>query len=458
MSNIAAAVNELKTLLGKRLNTSLAVLELHGANEAYFAPTPPDAVAFVHNTQEVSDIVKICAKHRCPVVPWGVGTSLEGHALAIKGGVTIDFSEMDRVVQIYPEDLQVVVQPGITREALNQELRATGLFFPVDPGANATIGGMTATRASGTTAVRYGTMKENVLALEVVLADGRIIRTGSRAKKSSSGYDLTHLMIGSEGTLGIITEITLRLQGQPDAIAAAVCDFEDVEAAVNTVIMAVQMGIPMARMELLDRQSIEALNQYSKMGLPEKPHLFMEFHGSNTSVTEQSETLKELASDMGGGDFHWSTKTEERTRLWAARHTAYFATKALKPGFDGMATDVCVPISKLAEAISDTAKDIADNGMFAPILGHVGDGNYHTLFLTDPQKPEELVMAKELSHRMNTRALALGGTVTGEHGIGMGKMKYMAEEHGSAWSVMADIKRTLDPQNIMNPGKVVEVN
>ncbi len=458
MSNIAAAVTDLKSLLGLRLNTSRAVLDLHGANEAYFPPTPPDAVAFVHSAQELSDIVKICAKHRCPIVPWGVGTSLEGHALAIKGGVTLDFSEMDQVVQVYPEDLQVVVQPGITREALNQELRATGLFFPVDPGANATIGGMTATRASGTTAVRYGTMKENVLALEVVLADGRIIRTGSRAKKSSSGYDLTHLMVGSEGTLGIITEVTLRLQGQPDAIAAAVCDFPNVEAAVNTVIMAVQMGIPMARMEFLDRQSIEALNKYSQMGLPEKPHLFMEFHGSEASVAEQSETLKELAGDLGGGDFQWSTKTEERNRLWQARHTAYFATKALKPGFDGMATDVCVPISKLAEAISDTAKDIADHGMFAPILGHVGDGNYHTLFLTDPGKPEELALAKELSHRMNTRALALGGTVTGEHGIGMGKMKYMAEEHGGAWSVMADIKRALDPQNILNPGKVVEIN
>jgi len=458
MSDIAGAVSELKSLLGERLNTSRAVLDLHGANEAYFAPTPPDAVAFVHSTQEVSDIVKICAKHHCPIVPWGVGTSLEGHALAIKGGVTLDFSEMDQVLQVYPEDLQIVVQPGITREALNQELRATGLFFPVDPGANATIGGMTATRASGTTAVRYGTMKENVLALEVVLADGRIIRTGSRAKKSSSGYDLTHLMVGSEGTLGIITEVTLRLQGQPDAIAAAVCDFADVDGAVNTVIMAVQMGIPMARMELLDTQSIAALNKYSQMGLPEKPHLFMEFHGSDASVAEQSETLKELASDLGGGTFHWSTKTEERNRLWHARHTAYFATKALKPGFDGMATDVCVPISKLAEAISDTANDIAEHGMFAPILGHVGDGNYHTLFLTDPNKPEELAMAKDLSHRMNTRALALGGTVTGEHGIGMGKMKYMAEEHGAAWGVMADIKRTLDPQNILNPGKVVEIN
>ena len=458
MSDVTAAITDLKQLLGDRLNTSRAVLDQHGQSETYFALTPPDAVAFAQNTQDVSDIVKICAKHGCPIVPWGVGTSLEGHALAIKGGVTISLAEMDKIVEVYQEDLLAVVQPGITRETLNEELRATGLFFPVDPGANATIGGMTATRASGTTAVRYGTMKENVLALEVVLADGRIIRTGSRAKKSSSGYDLTNLMVGSEGTLGIITEITLRLQGQPEAIAAAVCDFPDVEAAVNTVIMAVQMGVPMARMELIDTLSMQALNQYSQLGLPEKPHLFMEFHGSEASVAEQSEVLKELAADMGGGDFKWSTKTEDRNKLWHARHNAFFATKALRPGFDGMSTDVCVPISKLAEAITETANDATEHGMFAPILGHVGDGNYHTLFLTDPNKPEEMAMAKKLAHRMNTRALALGGTVTGEHGIGMGKMKYMTDEHGAAWSIMADIKRVLDPQNIMNPGKVVQVN
>lgn len=458
MSDISGAIAALKTLLGERLNTNRAVLDQHGQSETYFAAAPPDAVAFAHSTQEVSDIVKICAKHDCPIVPWGVGTSLEGHALAIKGGVTINMGEMNQIVAVYQEDLLAVVQPGITRETLNEDLRATGLFFPVDPGANATIGGMTATRASGTTAVRYGTMKENVLALEVVLADGRIIRTGTRAKKSSSGYDLTNLMVGSEGTLGIITEITLRLQGQPEAIAAAVCDFPDVEAAVSTVIVAVQMGVPMARMELIDTLSMQALNQYSQLGLPEKPHLFMEFHGSNAGVAEQSEMLKELAADHGGGDFQWSTKTEDRNKLWHARHNAFFATKALKPGFDGMSTDVCVPISKLAEAITDTAKDAADNGMFAPILGHVGDGNYHTLFLTDPNKPAELAMAQKLAHRMNTRALEMGGTVTGEHGIGMGKMKYMAEEHGDGWSVMADIKRTLDPQNILNPGKVVQVN
>lgn len=458
MSDIPATIAELQVLLGDRLNTSQAILDQHGQNESYFPHTPPDAVAYAHSTEDVSKIVKICAKHKCPIIPWGVGTSLEGHALAIQGGISLDLSEMNEVVEIYQEDLLTRVQPGITREALNEELRATGLFFPVDPGANATIGGMTATRASGTTAVRYGTMKENVLALEVVLADGRIIRTGSRAKKSSAGYDLTHLMVGSEGTLGIITEITLRLQGQPEAIAAAVCDFPDVESAVNTVITAVQMGVPMARIEFIDDLSIEALNEYSQMGLPEKPHLFMEFHGTDAGVIEQSETMKELVSDFGGGAFQWSTKTEDRNKLWKARHTAYFALKALKPGYNGMSTDVCVPISKLAQAIMDTAEDAKDHGMFAPILGHAGDGNYHTLFLTDPNKPEELALAKKLSHRMNDRALALGGTVTGEHGIGMGKMKYMAQEHGDGWSIMAEIKRTLDPQNILNPGKVVQVN
>ena len=458
ISNITQAIEAITALLGERLSTNRAILDQHGQSETYFRDAPPDVVAFVHNAQEVSEIVKICAQYDCPIFPWGVGTSLEGHALAFRGGITINLSEMNKLIDIYPEDLLVSVQPGITREALNEELRATGLFFPVDPGTIATIGGMTATRASGSTAVRYGTMKENVLALEVVLADGRIIRTGSKAKKSSAGYDLTHLMVGSEGTLGIITEITLRLQGQPEAIAAAVCDFPDVESAVNTVITAIQMGIPMARIEMLDSLSMQALNNYSQLGLPEKPHLFLEFHGSENTVAEQSETLKEITSDHGGGDFQWSTKTEDRTKLWKARHDAFFATKALKPGFDGMSTDVCVPISKLAEAITQTTQDAEDHGMFAPTLGHVGDGNYHTLFLTDPNNPEELETAKMLSARMNERALKLGGTVTGEHGIGVGKLKYMQAEHGDAWSIMADIKRTLDPQNIMNPGKVVQIN
>ncbi len=458
MTNIAKAIAEVKDLLGDRCSTAQSVRDLHGANEAHYAAMPPDAVAFVHTTQEVSDVVKACARHGCPIIPWGVGTSLEGHALAVKGGITLAFTQMDKVVEVYQEDLQVTVQPGITREALNEELRATGLFFPIDPGANATLGGMTATRASGTTAVRYGTMKDNVIALEVVLADGRIIRTGSRAKKSSAGYDLTRLMIGSEGTLGVITEITLALQGQPEAIAAAVCDFPDVDAAVNAVITAVQMGIPMARMELIDEASLRAINAHSGLEYPIKPHLFMEFHGSDGAVAEQSETMKGITVDLGGGAFEWTTNTEDRNRLWAARHNAYYASKALHPNQLGLSTDICVPISQLARAISDTQADLAGEGVAGSIIGHVGDGNYHVLMFSHPDKPDQLVRNQALAHRMAKRALAMGGTVTGEHGVGMGKMKYMAEEHGDAWNVMADIKRTLDPQNIMNPGKMVQVN
>lgn len=458
MSTINHAIKQLKTFLGDRLSINDSVLQHHGTSETHFKTMPPDAVAFPNNTHEVSQIVKTCAHHNCPIIPWGVGTSLEGHALPIRGGVTIDLGNMNKVLNVSSEDLHVTVQPGITREALNIELRDKGLFFPVDPGANATIGGMAATRASGTTAVRYGTMKDNVLALEVVLADGRVIKTGSRAKKSSSGYDLTSLMVGSEGTLGIITSLTLRLQGQPEAIAAAVCNYNDVASAVNTVITAVQMGIPMARMELLDSLSIQALNNYSQLGLNEKPHLFLEFHGSASAVAEQSETMRNIATEFGGGQFEWSTKTEERNKLWNSRHMAFYATKALKPNHLAMSTDVCVPISKLAQAIDDTIKDAYDHGVFAPILGHVGDGNYHTLFLSDPNRPDEQELVQKLTHRMNMRALELGGTVTGEHGIGIGKMKYMAEEHGEAWSVMADVKRALDPQNILNPGKIVQIN
>ncbi|PIB24226.1 2-hydroxy-acid oxidase [Amylibacter kogurei] len=456
--NIDKAITEMQAVLGDRLSTKKSDLDFHGQNEAYYPFTPPDAVAFVQSTQEVSDIVKICAKYDCPITPWGVGTSLEGHALPIKGGVTIDFSQMNKIVEIYNEDLNVRVQPGITREELNAELRTTGLFFPIDPGANATIGGMTATRASGTTAVRYGTMKDNVLALEVVLADGRIIRTGTRAKKSSAGYDLTRLMVGSEGTLGIITEITLALQGQPEATAAAICDFPDVESAVNTVIMAVQMGVPIARIELVDAMMIRAINNYSKLDMVETPHLFMEFHGSEAGVGEQSETMKSITGEFGGGAFQWSTKVEERNRLWAARHNAYPAARGLKPGFTGLTTDICVPISQLAKAIGDSEKDIADSGLLGPILGHVGDGNYHATLLVDPNDPDMIATAKGVAHRMAERALAVGGTVTGEHGVGIGKMKYMAAEHGDGWSVMADIKRALDPQNILNPGKMVQVN
>jgi len=365
---------------------------------------------------------------------------------------------MNQVLEILDEDLLAVVQPGVTREELNQELRATGLFFPVDPGANATLGGMTATRASGTTAVRYGTMRENVLAMEVVLADGRIIRTGTRASKSSAGYDLTKLFVGSEGTLGIITELTMKLQGQPECTAAAVCDFPSIQAAVDTVIMSVQMGIPMARIELVDDTSIRAINNYSKTDYPEIPHLFMEFHGSDVSVKDQSETMEGIISEMGGGSFQWSTKPEDRTKLWAARHQAYYATKALFPDQLGLSTDVCVPISQLGQAITDTQADLKENDVVGTIIGHVGDGNYHTLMFADPNDPEALALNKKLAKRMAERALKIGGTVTGEHGVGMGKMDLLIQEHGEAVNIMADLKRTLDPQNIMNPGKIVQIN
>lgn len=458
MPKNAPAITELKSLLGNRLSTAESVLNLHGENEAYFDVMPPDAVAFPNNTSEVSEIMKICHAHGCPVVPWGVGTSLEGHALPIRGGVTIDMINMKKVLDIADEDLYAVVQPGITREELNIELRATGLFFPVDPGANASIGGMSATSASGTTTVKYGKMSDNVMALEVVLADGRIIRTGSRAKKSSAGYDLTRLFVGSEGTLGIITEITLKLHGQPEAISAAVCEFPDTASAVNSVIMAVQMGLPVARMEYVDPISIKALNAYSKLTMTETHHLFMEFHGTEVTVAETAERMKDITTTMGGGGFQYATKAEDRTKLWHARHNAYFAMKAQKPGADGISTDVCVPISKLAQAIDDTIADVESNGWQAPIVGHVGDGNYHVLFLFDRNNKDDLDLAKSLTSRMNMRALELGGTVTGEHGIGIGKMKYLKAEHGEAVNLMADMKSALDPTGIMNPGKIVSLN
>lgn len=456
--SIERAVERLREAIGDRLNTSTAVRELHGQNEAYFTPVSPDAVVYPRSTQEVVDIVRICADEGCPIVPWGVGTSLEGHALAIKGGVTLNMSEMNAVLQINQQDMDAVVQPGVTREQLNEDLRATGLFFPVDPGANASLGGMAATGASGTTAVRYGTMRENILSMEVVLADGRVIRTGGRSRKSSSGYDLTKLMIGSEGTLGIITELTVKLQGQPESVTAAVCAFPDMESAVNCVIATIQMGVPMARIELIDAISIKAVNDYNQMEMPETPHLFIEFHGSENGAKEQAETFGEIATDFGCLGFEWSANAEERKRLWSARHNFYYASLKLRPGARGLTTDICVPISRLAEALLETAEDISGSSLIAPIVGHVGDGNFHVGFLIDPEKPEEVAEAKDLAHKMNKRALRLGGTVTGEHGVGMGKKRYMAEEHGDAWSVMADIKRTLDPKNILNPGKVVELN
>lgn len=458
MTDIAAAITEVKALLKNRLNTSKSVCDLHGQNETYFPKMIPDAVAFPESTLEVSEIVKICAKYQCPIIPWGVGTSLEGHALALHGGITLNMSEMSNIFDINSEDMFAIVQPGVTREILNKELRSTGLFFSVDPGANATLGGMAATRASGTTAVLYGTMRENVLAMEIVLADGRVIRTGTKAKKSSAGYDLNKLFVGSEGTLGIITELTVALKGQPEAISAAVCDFPTIDNAVDVVITAIQMGIPMARIELIDEISIRAINQYSKLEYPEKPHLFMEFHGSKSSVASQAESIANIAKDFNAGDFQWSTKPEDLNKLWSARYQAYYATKALFPNQIGMSTDICVPISKLAQAIKDTQNDLKEFNVIGSIIGHVGDGNYHTLLFSDPNNPEDLKLNKLLASRMAHRALDVGGTITGEHGIGIGKLSFMKQEHGESLSIMTDLKRLFDPQNIMNPGKMIDLD
>ena len=455
---ITAAVTRLGAVLGERLSLSKSDLELHGRSETYYPLTPPDAVAYPINTQEVSEIVKICAAENCPVIPWGTGTSLEGHSLAIRGGVTVDFSRMNKVLEVNDADMDVRVQPGLTRQELNTELRATGLFFPVDPGANAALGGMASTRASGTQTIRYGTMRDNVMGLEVVLADGRIIRTGSRAKKTAAGYDLTGLFVGSEGTLGLITELTLKLYGQPEATAAGVCAFGSVADAVNAVIATVQMGIPIARIELVDADTSKAFNAYAGTHYPEKPHLMVEFHGSDTSVSEDAVRFGEVVEDFGASPFLWSTQVEERTALWAMRHNAYYAILGLRPGCIAMSTDICVPISKLAETIEETRADIAKSSIPGPILGHVGDGNFHAILMVEPGNDAEMAEAKELAHRMSTRALAVGGTVSGEHGVGVGKMDYMQAEHGDGWAVMGDIKRSMDPQNILNPGKVVRIN
>jgi len=451
----AMAVAELAQVLGDRITTSKSERDAHGQNETWFPHLPPDAVAYPESTAEVAEIVRACARHGCPVVGWGAGTSLEGHALAARGGVTVDFRRMNRVLDVTPEDMDCTVQPGITREALNTELRATGLFFPVDPGADASIGGMAATRASGTTAVRYGTMRDNVLGLEAVLADGRIIRTGSRARKSAAGYDLTGLLVGSEGTLGLITALRLRLAGQPEAVSAAISAFDTIGAAVETVIATIQTGIPMARIEFVDEATAAVFNAQSGAGMPEKPHLMVEFHGSEAGVAEQAARFGEIVAEMGGSDFRWSTRPEERSALWRMRHNAYWAIVNSRPGATALVTDLCVPISRLAEAVEETRTDIAAGPIPGPILGHVGDGNFHAILLVKKGDAEEMAAAKALSHRMVERALRLGGTVTGEHGIGMGKLDYMEAEHGAAWDVMGEIKRALDPQGILNPGKLV---
>ena len=455
---IPDALTELSSFLGDRLSRSKSDLAIHGRSESHFPETPPDAVAYPDSTEEVARIVRTCTAHGCPVVGWGVGSSLEGHALAVRGGVVVDFTRMGKVLVVRPEDMDCTVQPGVTREALNAELRATGLFFPVDPGANASLGGMAATRASGTTAVRYGTMRDNVLGLTVVLADGRVIRTGTRARKSSAGYDLTGLFVGSEGTLGLITELTLRLRGQPEAVTAAVCAFPDTASAVDAVIATIQSGIPMARIEYLDTECARAFNAYAGADFPEQPHLMVEFHGSEAGAAEDAARFGEIAAEFGQAGFRWSAQPEERNRLWRMRHNAYHAMLAMKPGARAVVTDVCVPISRLAEAIEETAADIAASPIPGPILGHVGDGNFHAKLLVTPGDEGEVRVAKDLAARMAERALRLDGTVTGEHGVGMGKTAYMRAEHGPAWDVMADLKRALDPANLLNPGKVVELN
>ena len=457
--NIALAISALETLLGDRLSTGESIREIHGRDEAYSTPALPDAVAFPESTEEVSKIMKICSQFQVPVVPFGIGTSLEGHVIPIHGGISVDTSRMNKVLEIHESDLDAVVQPGVSRTQLNDELRASGLMFTVDPGADATLGGMAATRASGTNTVRYGTMRENVMALEVVLPDGTIIQTGSRARKSSAGYDLTHLFVGSEGTLGIITELTVRLFGQPETILAATCSYETVDDAVNTVIMAIQMGIPLARVELLDEMQMKGMNIFNPdLNLPEKPHLFLEYHGSGASVKEQVELFEGVGEEFGVSDFAWATKVEDRNRLWAARHNAYYAGKSLRKGCESVVTDCCVPVSELANCISRTKELIQDAGMIAPIVGHVGDGNFHLLILFDPKDPDEFVRAKSLASEVNRVALSFGGTVTGEHGVGTGKKEYMLEEHGNAYALMATLKRAIDPNNIMNPGKIFDIS
>jgi len=456
-SPVQSLLAELHTIVGDRLSTSPAVREQHGKDESYHAAHAPDAVVFAHTMDEVSAVVQACSRHKVPVIPFGVGTSLEGHVAALHGGICVDLSQMNRVVRLNVEDLDVTVQPGVTRKQLNNHLKETGLFFPIDPGADASIGGMAATRASGTNAVRYGTMRENVLGLTVVLADGRIIRTGGRARKSAAGYDLTRLFVGSEGTLGVITEITLRLYGIPEAMSAAVASFPTIEDAVGTVIQTIQSGIPVARIELLDDVQIDAVNRYSKLDLPVQSALFFEFHGTAAAVAEQAEMVNGIARDHGAGNFRWATKPEERTKLWQARHDAYYAAKALRPGGKGWATDVCVPISRLAECISETKADIRNSTLVAPIVGHVGDGNFHVSFIIDPDDPAEMAAAHHINERMVMRALALGGTCTGEHGVGYGKIDFLTAEHGEAVAVMRQLKLALDPDNIMNPGKVIRV-
>lgn len=454
-TGIETALGVLKQQFGERFQTGASIREQHGHTTTWIENQPPDAVVFPTSTQEVSEIVKTCAEHRVPVIPYGTGTSLEGHVNAPAGGISIDVSQMDRVLEVNSGDLDCRVQPGVTREALNTHLRDQGLFFPIDPGANASLGGMAATNASGTNAVRYGTMKDNVLAVEAVMADGRIIRTGTRARKSSAGYDLTRLLVGSEGTLCLITEITLQLQGIPEAISSASCSFPTVDAACQTVMSVIQYGLPVARIELLDDTTVKAVNAYSKLDLPETPLLLLEFHGTDAGVVEQAEIFGALAEEHGGVGYQATTTTEERNRLWQARHDAYWAMLQYRPGAQGIATDVCVPISRLADCVGEAQRRVSELGLVAPILGHAGDGNFHVSLLVDMSDVDEVEKAAGFVSWLNDLAISMDGTCTGEHGIGQGKRPYLVKELGEATAVMGAIKQALDPQNIMNPGKIL---
>jgi len=453
------ALAELQALLGERVTTSSGIREHHGKDESYFPYAAPDAVVFPHSTEEVRDVVNICRRHGLPMIAYGVGTSLEGHVLAVNGGVTIDLSQMNQVIAVHEADLDAVVQAGVTRKQLNEYIKHTGLFFPVDPGADATIGGMAATRASGTNAVRYGTMRENVISLKVVLADGRIIQTSRRPKKSAAGYDLTRLFVGSEGTLGIITEVTVRLYPVQEAMSAAVCAFESIDGCTNTVIQTIQAGIPIARCDIVCDKTIAAINAYKKTSYRVAPTVFFEFHGTAASVVEQAEAVQAIAKENGGMDFQWATRPEDRNRLWDARHDAYFACLQLRPGSRAVSTDVCVPISRLAECVRETMVDMKNYFAPVPLLGHIGDGNFHLMLLVDPHKPEETEIAKQFNRRLVARALAMEGTCTGEHGVGLGKQESLRAELGDdAIAVMRDIKRMFDPDNLLNPGKVVPMS
>ena len=455
-SALDALIADLRAVAGDRVSTAAAVREHHSHGESWHAPAPPDAVVFPESTAEVSRMVAACARHGVPMIPYGIGSSLEGHVNAIRGGVSIDLTRMTRVLRLSPDDMDVTVEAGLTHRKLNDALKNTGLQLMVDPGADATIGGMTATRASGTAAVRYGTMRETVLGLTVVMADGRVIHTGGRARKSSSGYDLTRLFVGSEGTLGVITEVTLRLYGRPEAISTAVCGFASMEGAATTVIETIQLGVPVARIEIIDEAQLAIVNRFSKTAFPEVPTLFFEFHGpSRSSVEEQARLVREVADGHGATSFQWTASPEERARLWEARHNVLYATIASRPGCKAWTTDVCVPIAHLAECIVATQADLRESQLVAPLVGHAGDGNFHLIFMLDPDDPEEFARVSAANHRLVERALAYGGTCTGEHGVGFGKLKYVEREHGDALSVMRAVKQALDPRGLMNPGKLV---